>query len=523
MIDAGQLVSMADVLRQQARVNGHVTAQVLGDRGTSYAALDAHASRVANGLIALEAKPGTRIGHLGKNSDYFAELLFGAAKARCVLTGVNWRLAAPEILFILKDAGVTVLFVDAEYYPLVEGLLPSLPSLRTVIALDGGHGKWKGYAAWRDSQSDTDPMLATDPKEDVLQLYTSGTTGHPKGVVLSHGAYLSLFEQGLKDGFVKWQPGDPNLVAMPYFHVAGTNWALLGFYQAATNIIVREVDPVAILDLIEQHKVQTSFFVPAVILFLVQASAMKPRDFSSLRLIAYGASPIAEELLLKAAKIFECGFLQFYGLTETNGAAVHLPPADHDPARGKLRAAGKPNAGIEIRVVGDDGKPVAQGEVGEVWIRGSSLMKGYWNRPDATAEAINSDGWFKSGDAGYLDKDGYLFIHDRVKDMIISGGENIYPAEVENALFSHPGVADVAVIGVPDERWGEAVKAVVVKTPGSDVTPEALIAHAKERIAAYKVPKSVDFIDALPRNPTGKILKRVLREPYWKGRDRAVS
>lgn len=523
MIDAGKVVSMADVLRQQARANGAVAAQVFAGRTTSYAALDAHASRVANGLIALEAKPGTRIGHLGKNSDYFAELLFGAAKARCVLTGVNWRLAAPEILFILKDAGVTTLFVDAEYYALVESLLPALPSLRTVIALDGGHSKWKGYTAWRDGQPDTDPMLETDPEEDVLQLYTSGTTGHPKGVVLSHGAYLSLFEQGLHDGFVRWEPGDPNLVAMPYFHVAGTNWALLGFYQAATNIIVKEVDPVAILDLIEEHKVQTSFFVPAVILFLVQASAMKPRDFSSLRLIAYGASPIAQELLLKAARIFDCGFLQFYGLTETNGAAVHLPPADHDPARGKLRAAGKPNAGIEIRVVGEDGKPVAQGEVGEVWIRGSSLMKGYWNRPDATAEAINSDGWFRSGDAGYLDKDGYLFIHDRVKDMIISGGENIYPAEVENALFSHPGVADVAVIGVPDERWGEAVKAVVVKSPGSDVTPEALIAHARERIAAYKVPKTVDFIDALPRNPTGKILKRVLREPYWKGRDRAVS
>jgi acyl-CoA synthetase (AMP-forming)/AMP-acid ligase II len=166
---------------------------------------------------------------------------------------------------------------------------------------------------------------------------------------------------------------------------------------------------------------------------------------------------------------------------------------------------------------------VPQGEVGEVWIRGSSLMTGYWNRADATAEAINAQGWFKSGDAGYLDSDGYLFIHDRVKDMIISGGENIYPAEVENALFSHPGVADVAVIGVPDERWGEAVKAVIVKVPGTDVTPEALIAHARERIAAYKVPKSVDFIEALPRNPTGKILKRVLREPYWKGRDRAVS
>jgi acyl-CoA synthetase (AMP-forming)/AMP-acid ligase II len=282
------------------------------------------------------------------------------------------------------------------------------------------------------------------------------------------------------------------------------------------------VDPAQILDLIPRYGINNAFFVPAVMLFMLQHPKVKETDFSSLRRLYYGASPIAEDLLTQARAVFGCQFFQLYGLTETVGAATCLPDAAHDPALGKLRACGLPYPGIEIRVVDEQGADVPAGSVGEVVIRSGVVMKGYWGRAEATAEAIR-DGWFYTGDAGYLDAEGYLFIHDRVKDMIVSGSENIYPAEVENAVFGHPAVADVAVIGVPDEKWGEAVKAIVVVKPGESLAVEDLIAFARTRIAGYKVPKSVDFVSALPRNPSGKVLRRELREPYWKDRDRRVN
>jgi long-chain acyl-CoA synthetase len=285
---------------------------------------------------------------------------------------------------------------------------------------------------------------------------------------------------------------------------------------------MRDPDPAAILRLIPEYRVTKAFFVPALILFLLQVPQCAETDFSSLELIVYGASPAPIDLVRKAVKVFGCGLAQVYGLTETTGAITYLGPEIHsagDPER--LKSCGQAMNGVELRVVDGAGREVATGDVGEVVCRSPQVMLGYWNQSEATNRAIRN-GWFHTGDAGYLDKDGYLYIYDRVKDMIISGGENIYPAEVENALFSHPAVADVAVIGVPDEKWGEAVKAFVVKKPGTEVSAEDLIIFARERIAGYKVPRSIDFVDTLPRNPTGKILKRELRKPYWAGRERQV-
>jgi acyl-CoA synthetase (AMP-forming)/AMP-acid ligase II len=262
--------------------------------------------------------------------------------------------------------------------------------------------------------------------------------------------------------------------------------------------------------------------VPAVILMLTQQPNVREVDFSSLKQVFYGASPIAEQLLLTAREMMDARFTQLYGLTETVGGGTFLPPEAHDPAWGKLRSCGVPWPATIVRCVDAKGVPVPVGEVGEIVIKSGFVMKGYWNRADATTEAIR-DGFFYTGDAGYFDADGFLFIHDRVKDMIVSGGENIYPAEVENAIFGAPGVADVAVIGVPDEKWGEAVKAIIVVKPGETVTPEAVIAWAKDRIAGYKCPKSVDFVASLPRNPSGKILRKDLREPYWRGMTRRVG
>ena len=310
---------------------------------------------------------------------------------------------------------------------------------------------------------------------------------------------------------------------MPLFHIAGSGWGLLGLYAGAQSVVVRDIIPTEILKVIPEHRITRAIFVPAVLLFLVQTPGAQETDFSSLNLIAYGASPIPLDLLRAAIATFKCDFAQVYGLTETTGAVTYLPPEDHDPdGNARMRSCGRPMGGITVRVVDGNGRDLPPGEVGEIIVKTKQNMKGYWNLPDETAKAMKGD-WFYTGDAGYLDSDGYLYIHDRVKDMIVSGGENVYPAEVESALFGHPAIADVAVIGVPDDKWGEAVKAIVVLKPGAEADAAGIIAFARERIAAYKAPRSVDFVEALPRNPSGKILKRELRDPYWHGRARQVN
>ncbi|MGB5949205.1 MAG: fatty acid--CoA ligase [Parvibaculum sp.] len=522
MFDREQIRAAADITRVQARVIPNDVAQVFEERVTTYGQLDARSNSVAQGFIAEGCKPGARVGFIGKNSDRYFEMLHGAFKAKAVVVGVNWRLAAPEIAYVLNDAKAEMVFVGAEFYDVVAQVLAECPSVKRVVALDGGRVDWISFDEWRDSFPATDPKFEHHIDDDVIQLYTSGTTGHPKGVQLTNRNYLSVFEEGEASGWADWKRGEVNLVCMPLFHVAGVNIGVIGHAHGTKNIILKDVDPQAILKLIEGEKINVAFMVPAVILFLLQQPNIKTTDVSSLRQILYGASPIAEDVLRQAQATFNADFIQLYGLTETTGGATYLPPEAHDPAKGKLRSCGIPYPNMQIRVVDEKGNDVPQGGVGEIVIKGGMVMKGYWNRPEATAEAVK-DGWFHSGDAGYFDADGYLYIHDRVKDMIVSGGENIYPAEVENALFGHPAVADVAVIGVPDERWGEAVKACVVLKPGMSVEPGEIIAFAKTRIASYKVPKSIDFIEALPRNPSGKILRRELRKPFWEGRARMVN
>jgi long-chain acyl-CoA synthetase len=298
-------------------------------------------------------------------------------------------------------------------------------------------------------------------------------------------------------------------------------------YEGCTSVIFRELDPAALIRTIEERKITHAFLVPVVLQFMLMMPGVEEADYSSLRIVVYGASPISEDVLSKCVEMFApCKFWQAYGLTETTGAVVNLPPEDHHPSsphRHRLRSCGVPGPGVELRIVGDGDQECEVGEVGEIWIRSPQVMKGYWHQPEETAKAITPEGWFKSGDAGYLDSDGYLYIHDRVKDMIVSGGENVYPAEVENVLMGHPAIADVAVIGVPHEKWGETAKAIVVKVPDADVTEAEIIAYAKERLATFKCPTSVDWTDVLPRNPSGKVLKKDLREPYWEGRSRNVN
>jgi acyl-CoA synthetase (AMP-forming)/AMP-acid ligase II len=525
MSEVAEAVTLADVVRGQASQRGASIAFEFEGRRTGFRDLDIDASRVANGLKALGLKPRERIAYLGKNSDIYFELLFGAIKANVVMTPVNWRLAGPEIAFIVADCKAAVLFVGPEFIELVRGIQAKLPGVRTFMTTEGGAPEWPDYTAWRDAQSSDDPMLAVAPQDIALQLYTSGTTGNPKGAMLSHANFLSLVRAG-KDNppeWNKWSEDDVSLVAMPVFHIGGSGWGMVGCYYGAKGVIAREFDPTKILDFFERSHITKLFMVPAAMQFVVRQPRAREVDFSRLKYMLYGASPIPAALLKECISVFKCGFVQVYGMTETTGTVVALPPEDHVEGLERMRSAGKALPGVELAILDANGNRLPPGVVGEIAIRSGSNMVGYWNLPEATARTLDADNWLRSGDAGYLDQDGYLYINDRIKDMIISGGENIYPAEVESAICDHPDVAEVAVVGVPDDTWGEAVKAVVVMKPGKSATAADIIAFTRQRIAAFKTPKSIDFIAALPRNASGKILRRHLRDPYWQGKDRQVN
>ena len=522
MIDMDGVTTLADVTRTQAAKRGAETALIIDDRRISFAQLDTEATRIANKLISEGAHAQERVGFLCKNSEHFFSFLFGCCKARLTLAPYNFRQAAPEIAFVLKDSGARTFVVGPDFAEIAEKAVAGLEAKPKMIALGFERPGFTPYAAWIADADTRDPLIKVDAQDDVVQLYTSGTTGHPKGVQLTSANYLSAFQLAATSGGLNYDVGDSVLGAMPFFHVAGVNIGVIAAASGARTVVVKDVVPDAILSLIEKEKVNHAFLAPAIILMLMQSPAMAKADLTSMKTLSYGASPISEDLLVRAKARFNCDFIQFYGMTETTGAGTFLPPEAHDPARGKLRSCGVAWPGIDLRIVDAKGQEVPRGAVGEVVMKAPIVMKGYWNRPDSTRDAVR-DGWMHTGDVAYMDDEGYVFIYDRLKDMIVSGGENIYPAEVENALFGHPDLADVAVIGVPDPNWGEAVKAIVVAKPGAAKDPASVIAWARERIANYKVPKSVDFVEAIPRNITGKILRRELRKPYWEGRDRMVS
>ncbi len=522
------ITTIADIVRVHAEERGDKPAMRYGDRSWSYAQLRDESARVAQALLAEAVAPGERVAVLDRNAPEYFTFLFGAAMVNAVTLGVNWRLAPREIEYILEHAETRVLLVGEDFLGHLAKI--KLDGVRRVVVLGESGGAHLRYQDWIADRRPEDPRVPAGPEDTCYQLYTSGTTGLPKGVELTNRNLLTAMEEGR--GAWSFDADSVNLVAMPLFHIAGSGWAIAGFCSGGVNILLREVDPAEILRVVAKFRVTNALFVPAVLQILVATPGVEDSDFSSLRSIVYGASPITEDVLARSLKTLGCGFVQVYGLTETAGAITVLAAEDHDPGgpRGHLlRSAGRPWGDVEIRIAdAATGRDVPDGEVGEIWVRTAQNMKGYWRNPEATRDAFpegrDADGlgWFRSGDAGYL-RDGYVFIHDRVKDLIVSGGENVYPAEIENVLMSHPEIADVAVIGVPSERWGEVVKAVIVVAPGSEVGDAELIAYCRERLAHYKCPSSVDRVDALPRNPSGKLLKTEVREPYWAGRARRVN
>jgi long-chain acyl-CoA synthetase len=520
-LEAAFLPTLGEVLRFHAARNRDGRALVFERRTTTFGEFDTRADRVAHALVDAGVATGDRIVYLGKNSDTFFELLFGAARAGAVLTPIGWRLAPDEVAFMLDDSEARLAVVGPDGDDQCDAALSRTATQPRVIRTSDG-----SYAAWVGAASAAPFPAAADRHDVVIQLYTSGTTGHPKGVMLSHDNLQAAkrIPDLPETRWNRWKPSDVCLVVLPLSHVGGANWGLTGIVAGVPTIILREFDAELALAAIVEDGASKIFIVPAALRILLSQPGVRSADFSRLSHILYGASPIPLELLRESVEMFGCDFCQQYGMTETSGTVTYLPPEDHGTvATPRMRSAGRPLPGVELRIVDDAGRALAAGEVGEITVRSPMNMAGYWKREEATRATIDAEGWLHTGDAGYLDADGYLYIHDRLKDMIISGGENIYPAEVESALYDHPDVAEAAVIGVPDARWGEAVKAVVVRHPGASVDAETLIAFVAERIARFKLPKSVDFIDALPRNASGKILRRELRAPYWAGSSRMVN
>jgi acyl-CoA synthetase (AMP-forming)/AMP-acid ligase II len=474
--------------------------------------------RAAGALSARGIKRGDVVAFLDKNHPACAEVVLAAASLGAAAAIINFRLAADEMDYVLNDSGAKILFVGAELKPGVDAIRDALPGVSEIIEVKpDGDDEYEAMLA-----AATPVGRAPDVETDdvCIIMYSSGTTGRPKGVALTQANVIAHTVNSF-DGWVV-EPDDKNLVSMPLFHVGGTSYMQYGLHNGVPSYMTRDVDGAALAGGILAGANRT-FLVPAVLANVLDTGPDAVKLFGGLKTYAYGASPMPLPLLRSALQAWpDTEFIQVYGLTEVCGAITRLMPEDHRSGdEGRMVSAGKLVPQAEMRVVDPETlEDVPAGSQGELWFRTPQLMKGYHNKPEATDEAVTPDGWFRTGDIGRVDADGYVFVEDRLKDMIISGGENIYSIEVERVLAEHPAVTEVAVFGVPDEKWGEAVKAVVaVEGTASEAD---LIAWARERLAGYKCPKTVDFMEALPRNPTGKIMKKELRQPHWEGRDRAT-
>jgi acyl-CoA synthetase (AMP-forming)/AMP-acid ligase II len=516
------MTDLSQLIAAQATQRGDQVAFIGNDRECTYGGLDAMANQVAHGLRDAGVAAGDRVAFLAKNSLELFEVLFGASKLNAPLVVLNWRLTGRDIAYIMDDSQARALIVGAEFADLVDEIRPLLrPDLLVLVVEDPN-----SYPAWRDRCS-TDPISTPIGPDDVaLQLYTSGTTGSPKGVPLTNrnwtiavGVHRSVYD--IDDSSVQ-------LLPLPLFHVGGLLIGLLTVVAGGKTVITTQTDALTMLRLTEEHRVTHLPIVPAILGPFVEAAARGAGDVSTLRTVYCGGSPMPESLLRAAMATFNgTHFLSGFGMTETTATVTFLTFADHDlpddaalaaPMLRRLGSVGRAAPTAQIRIVDPETlAPRSVNEHGEILVRSGQVMSGYWNRPQATEHAMLADGWFRTGDGGYLDDAGYLFLTDRIKDMIISGGENIYPAEVENVLAALPGVREVAVIGVPHQRWGETPKALIVRSPDATPSTRDVIGYCRANLARYKCPTSVDWVDALPRTPSGKVMKHLLRERYSAG------
>ncbi|MDQ4116240.1 MAG: long-chain-fatty-acid--CoA ligase [Actinomycetota bacterium] len=511
-------MTVSNLLQRWADERGDAEALRFGDVRLTWSELDERVRRLASALRAEGIGPGDRIAVLDLNHPSCVELTLACARIGAANAVVNFRLAPPEILYVINDAQARLLVVGPEFAEAAAGLRDKMDTVHRVLHVGGENDEYEAFLAAHEP--DTEPY-DVQPDDCFVQLYTSGTTGFPKGAMLTHAGMLAHAAHVARE--FELTPDDVVQVAMPLFHVGGTSYAFVALAQGARIVMVRMPDPAALLDMIPVQGITHTFWVPALMAAMTQVPVAAARDYSSLRAISYGASPMPLPVMRASLELFGPKLHQVYGMTEACGVVTSLGPDDHtDPAVAhRLVSAGKPISGVTIEVRDPaTGEKLGKDEPGEIWVKTDQLMSGYWQKPEATEATITPDGWLRSGDGGHIDADGYVYVTDRIKDMIVSGGENVYPAEVERVLAEHPSVGDVAVIGVPDDRWGEVPKACVVAAQDATVDPDELLAYCREHLASFKCPKSVDVLDELPRNPTGKILKKDLRKPFWEGRDR---
>jgi acyl-CoA synthetase (AMP-forming)/AMP-acid ligase II len=513
-------------IKRVEQQNPRGCATVFGTRTRRWQEFTARVARLAGGLRSLGVARGDRVAVLGLNSDRYLEYYAAVPWAGAVVVPLNTRWSVAENVYALNDSGATVLIIDDAFTSMANSILAEVPAVREMIYM-GEASAPAGMTPYEHMVERSAPIPdAVRTGVDLAGIfYTGGTTGFPKGVMLSHG---SLWASAAASAtFTAQIPDAAVLHAAPMFHLAAFSGVMGALLRGARHVIIPRFDPGLVLESIERYKVTNVALVPTMIRMLVAHSNLPTTDLSSLRLLAYGASPMPEALLRDAMRALPgCQFVQAYGQTELSPVATILAPEYHTfegPKAGKLASAGQVSPCCEVQVVDPGGSELARGTIGEIRVRGLNAMLGYWNKPEETAATLR-DGWVHTGDAGWMDEEGFLYIVDRVKDMIISGGENVYTAEVENACHSHPAVSQCAVIGIPNDDWGEAVHAIVILRDGEQVTATELIAHCHTLIAGYKCPRSIEFRgEPLPLSGVGKVLKRELRKPYWEGRNRQVN
>jgi len=519
-------MNIAELLTITASIVPDREAVVFEGRRFTYEQLQERTNRLANALAGLGVEKGDRVAVVQVNTHEHIEAVFATAKVDGVYVPLNYRAKAEELVFMLNDAEPRVLMVGRRYWELVESIRPKLKTVEHLIALEEPHREWPFYEDLM-AQAEPEERFPEGGDEDLVMLmFTAGTTGFPKGVMLTHNSFTSYILANV-------EPADPEteeryLLTVPLYHIAGMQSLMASIYGGRTVVVQRQFEPVEWMRLVQEEKVQRVMLVPTMLKMVLDHPDFRRYDLSSIRVITYGAAPMPLEVLRRALEAFpQARFINAFGQTETAATITMLPPEDHEIPPNlppeererrlkRLTSIGRPLPDVEVRIVDEEGKEVPPGTVGEIVARGPRLMKGYWKREDATRETLRGE-WLYTGDLGYMDEEGYIYLAGRAKDFIKRGGEMISPEEVEQVLMSHPAVDEAAVIGVPDPRWGERVRAIVVLKRGvqpSEALKRELIEYCRQRMASYKKPEDVVFVDELPRNPLGKVLKRVLREEY---------